>query len=773
MALINEGSAGTSPYKPIVKPKQQITREQILSKLPAAYQRSIQAQQGTPVQPTPMENKFISGGSPQGGVIGKALIERRIGQPIMVTRETPPYNPPRPPRIEPQQQIYARQYAETPEFQEYIRTPQGQQQLLAIQQSEAERRLTTPDTYKFSIPFLGTWDTGIKQPEWTAKYNISTVTVYNPEEARLKLAQNIIDRGDVYSGLATRTRLSRSFGEAGLRAITWPITLPQTAIKYFTGTGSATDVLGRINTGKTLFLPDVSKGISERTVAPTTGAIEGTISTFISGGKYNYLENLQKYPVESVFAGATELMGLYAGGKMVQTAKATTYRGLGYARQGIIKTTGFKVPGYEKISYYFPQRVFRRAWVKAGTTDIDKMMGTTYHTTKTLTPGGLSFAVGKTTGRRISWTLEQAGKSRGLKYSEGDILLGSSGTSRIGRSFYVKPKVLHELPSISTTPYGYVPTRFYRFSSPDVNYSSSISLLPKMNTPTGLVTRIEKLFKPPKGSYEDIGIWAKAQPKGRWGVIGPKMYLGGPETEINIFGKTTLKRYLPDTSTLFQRFKGYQYYSRVPLESGKFEVVPTVFTKIVHKGFPSNAKLLLESDKIRGIKEFLSPYSSTGKSTTSILSFGSMSSMLSRSYTVGSSSPSISSYPSKPSISSYVSKMYSSFGSSPSSIISKSSSIASVSRSISKSISSMSSSISPSSPSSIPSHISTPSYPIPYYNEDYYYNLKSRSKGHKMSIGYRYRHWNMPKLEDYFGDFKDFHSEAKKEINRFKKSMRY
>ena len=452
---------------------------------------------------------------------------------------------------------------------------------------------------------------------------------------------------ETYGMMPFFERSSFAVGSVFQSAALWPISLTQTGLKYVSGEGALTDPIERIKTGKTLGLfPDVVQTIEGQHMGPHGGinvAFSEVVGLFT--GDHSELEMAKKYPVETFFATIGEIGGLYVGGQALQMAKSSVIKGGGFIRSAAAKHR-ISLPSYSQISRYYPQTMLRSWWVRRGSKNIDDFIEIPYHSTETLTPGGLSFAPGSTPGQRIGWTIEQSRLSQELLHSEGQILLGSASGGRIGRHFAIQAKTIHELPSMSYAPYGYTPTRFYRLGA--VSYEApGLSLFPKFHLPSGFATRIKKLFQPPRGSYEEVGKWASQQPKGSWGVVGPKMIVGGRETEINLFGKTILERYLPSGSKkLLSRVKGYEYYVNVEGRS-----IPIVFTDPVHKGFPSAIELI--SEKIPSdVKEFFSLSSSTGAKSIPIINPGYLLSKISSS--VSRSAPSsyplsiISSVPSKP-----------------------------------------------------------------------------------------------------------------------------
>jgi len=425
---------------------------------------------------------------------------------------------------------------------------------------------------------------------------------------------------EYYKGLDIFGKATEVVGGSGISAMSWPVTLPETVIEYTT----KKDILPFTNFLQREYIGYGENAIGGGYVGGLTGeAIERIRRRNLNlGWQSEAMKVAASHPLEAIGATAGELFGLWMGGEAVHVGKVATIKGLGRTRQALQKTFDINLPGYTEIMYHMPHRYIRRWWVKRGTKSISDVMPIEFHSPETLTSGGLSFAKGETPLQRIRWTIEKTGETQQLKLSGKKYVLSASGSKRIGRTFMVKEKVLHELPAMSTTPYGYAPTRFYRFGPPRLEYSSSLTLFPRIKVPTGLVVRVKKIFQPPRGSYADVSTWAATQPKGSWGVIAPKMYMGGAEAEINIFGKTILKRFLPDTSnvTWLQRLKGYQYYTEVPLVGGKLtEYAPVVFTEPVHVGFPSGVRQILPKTGYTIRQIFSTSPSSELVSSTSLL----------------------------------------------------------------------------------------------------------------------------------------------------------
>ena len=101
-------------------------------------------------------------------------------------------------------------------------------------------------------------------------------------------------------------------GAAGM--ITAPVVLPQMGIKYVRGKGDLTDIMGRVETGKT-FLPDVGEALYK---AGPHGKGQGLISVgmseLITGGKAPSWEYAQEDLWGTFWGTAGEIAGIYALG---------------------------------------------------------------------------------------------------------------------------------------------------------------------------------------------------------------------------------------------------------------------------------------------------------------------------------------------------------------------------------------------------------------------------------------------------------------------------
>ena len=620
-------------------------------------------------------------------------------------------------------------YMSSKSWTDYISSDKGQRARQAVASSLHEKKITEPGTL---IPgWLNPFGGDIKQPQWMADLNVSTIAIYDYPTAERSIAEKqVLSGGDVYSGLGFRTRNIYSTSEAMLSAALYPVTLAQTGVKYVTGKGKITDPLGRIKSGKT-FLPDVGKKLAEDKITPTSGVISGSIGMFISPDESRYRETVMKYPIESGSASMGEFIGIYVGGKAVHAGKVT-----------IIKA-GHRIGIPSIPAKYNPLLRVRTGYWKAR----DKLglakevPPETVFQTKAL-PDKLSFAPGKTPAERIVETIKAFKKTKVLSGTD-DYLGVHSSTDP-----WMKPiawlRKGRESSGISIAPVGEGSPRFLRLTG-DVtpSYSTSgFSLFPKIKLPTAPIFSFSNLRRIPSylqdKSYELSNVFIKKKPGA---YIAPKLYKGGGEYEGILRGfarRLGTKQYtiIDDVAVPFPRFK--------LIEKGSMTVRESVFHSI-----PSN------------VKSFVSPFSIiTRKSTISMLSPSYLTSVITESkpsyssykkYSMSSSIPSysVSSSYSKVSRSSYVSDSKISYPSGYKSV-SKSSyktkSSPSIPSSSSPSLPSYSlSSMSSFSSSSMPS---VPSYPVPpaYYSSLKIKGTKGKASNKFLDDRYRFREFKLPSL---------------------------
>ncbi len=131
-----------------------------------------------------------------------------------------------------------------------------------------------------------------------------------------QLTMSPTERKDLYfSSLPLPVSAYTSFHKAGIGMALLPVTLPQTIVKYGTGTGSLLDPIGRISTGKTI-LPDVALEMQKVTSPSPSGLIGVGISEglgLLTGRHVGEWDRASKYPVETAFGTVGEVFGLLVG----------------------------------------------------------------------------------------------------------------------------------------------------------------------------------------------------------------------------------------------------------------------------------------------------------------------------------------------------------------------------------------------------------------------------------------------------------------------------
>lgn len=127
-------------------------------------------------------------------------------------------------------------------------------------------------------------------------------------------------RSSFYASRPFYIRAGITGSTAFTSAALWPVTLSQTGVKLLTGKG---DFFGRLETGKTLFLPDVGKAMYEMTPGGPSGVFSTLIGEGIAWGtgksSPGLWEQAQKYPVEFSIGTIGEIAGLVFGGKAAKS----------------------------------------------------------------------------------------------------------------------------------------------------------------------------------------------------------------------------------------------------------------------------------------------------------------------------------------------------------------------------------------------------------------------------------------------------------------------
>jgi len=570
-----------------------------------------------------------------------------------------------------EKQKLIKEYAESEELQKYFKTDRGLKQREVVATSLQEKAVKTPEV--LWPGWLNPFGDDIMQPQWMANLNVSSVSVLDYKEAEKVIAkkrlENIINPdAAIYENLGSRTRYLLSASESSRSAVLFPVTLSQAAVKYSTGKGKLTDVFGRIETGKTLLLPDVGKILGERKIDPTQGIISGSISEVLTLGKSEFSESLEKYPIETGFASFGEITGLIVGGKALQTTKVGAGIGYEYFKGGISKHFGINIPN---LAPYTPKNLLRKAWWKGKEKlGLAKKLSEEQVWDLRVLSGEKKFAELPGPGKQY-----QVFQSTRNLSKTGDVLGIHAAPSKF-RYITKIGKGSSESPGLSVSAFGRGSPHFLQISGYNKLglKSSSISLIPKFKAPTAPIFSFRNVFRLPKSirrsSYDVSGKYILEQPKGSYAWVAPKVELGGPELEAIVRGGSFIKR----TSNYY-----YTTFEKV--------VVPLPTYRIFGKGMPMGFVSRAVSNVPKSVKDFFS-YSYQYTPSISLVSpsyIGSVaiSNMYSASSIVSKPSyPSVSSFPSsKPSIisSSKISSIPS-YPSKPSS--SKPSSISSVSSSI-------------------------------------------------------------------------------------------
>ena len=144
-------------------------------------------------------------------------------------------------------------------------------------------------------------------------------------EARIRAQTHIPEYRDIfYEEMHPLQKVASAFTSSTIQTAAWPVTLPQTAVKYFRGEGEWTNVMGRISTGKT-YLPDVGMSLHMASPATAPGVISATLSDVMTGKPESW-EKMYERPVEALFSTGGELLGFKLGSIAAQKFWSGTAR---------------------------------------------------------------------------------------------------------------------------------------------------------------------------------------------------------------------------------------------------------------------------------------------------------------------------------------------------------------------------------------------------------------------------------------------------------------
>ena len=493
-------------------------------------------------------------------------------------------------------------YIESPDFKKYLKTPEGESEFSAILQDVQEKNMSETSKvdifgFKVDVPTgralsrglqsggYGTWPLWAGE-ETTAKERLATFRIFESDEQR---------KEKIFQSLGFPTRAYRSVAETGVSAVAYPITLPQTAIKYVTGEGNIFDFGGRVSTGDTLILPDVAEELGKRKVSPVQGVISGSIGEAFTWGESSFSDTATKYPVETLFASAGEIVGLWMGGHAYAKIKSGAMKSYDLFKTGMGKH-GINIPSFP--ARYRPTNIIRNQYwkwrVKRGKAielppELPMKEGTL--------PSDLSYASGSNPTERIADMFKKFKESQSFDPITGEMYNVGIHTTT---SPWLKPLVWmkkgRESAGVSFAPFGAGSPRFLRLSKiSDYYYGSSapttFSLIPKLNLPTAPLLHFGKIKSIPtylrNAPYKIIDKYIK---KNTGVYVAPKMYKGGGEYEVIARG--------------FALRQGVRYVTKI---EGVYVPLPE-FTLIGRGGLGFGQKIV-SNPFVSNVREFVSPVS--------------------------------------------------------------------------------------------------------------------------------------------------------------------
>jgi len=349
------------------------------------------------------------------------------------------------------------------------------------------------------------------------------------------------------------TKAYSTFFHSAVQTLASPITLSQLAVKYGTGKGKATDVLGRIGSGHTMGLPDIAVKLhGVRPGGPSgliaTGVSEGVGA--VSGQGSDAWARFRRDPLSGISGTAGEIFGALALGTGMQSAKATTLQGAGVIRKGLMARTNFNIPSYSSLVKYRPGYMLRTGYWRLKTKIglVEQLPEKpTWHA------GVLS---GKERFNILRGVKDQGEAQYNIfqetrKMFDDDSIYTIHATPNRFKRLTKVQEGSSESPGMSLAPYGEGSPTFLGIGK--VSYPSaegSISLLPKLHFPTAPVLRLKDVFRLPKhlrrASYKESGRFILEQKPGPYSWIAPKTELSPNvphEMEAILRAGSVLKRY--------------------------------------------------------------------------------------------------------------------------------------------------------------------------------------------------------------------------------------
>lgn len=343
------------------------------------------------------------------------------------------------------------------------------------------------------------------------------------------------------------TTAGKSFVQMGVGVLNFP----EFAVEEIGGRAYHGITQGKWN--KPITPPSWSpRGYYEKEVAPSVAGPSGAVGTAFSAATREFekktgawtpekelqyqsgLKIAQKYP-ETFIAGT---FGELLGGKGASQTFTLGKSEVGKGTVAVIK----KTTGKELV----PKALTPTNIVTEATSRLRQKLGLEkeiksekYFTPETSTYGQIPF---KKAVKEFEST-----KTTGLKPGEYTVShTAPSPLTIIPRTVKIKGST-SESPALSTSPFGRAVPQFLKID-PDLPTSYRISPIPKISKPTSPTIFLKEIYRLPKEARTDLAKSAeimKSQPKGKYGIIAPKMELGRlgkVEPEVLIWKGTKLTR---------------------------------------------------------------------------------------------------------------------------------------------------------------------------------------------------------------------------------------
>jgi hypothetical protein len=335
-----------------------------------------------------------------------------------------------------------------------------------------------------------------------------------------------------FEELPVGERYAQSFFQGARRALVGVWTFPVKATEW---------VIGKA-TGKPFEVPIFSPIIKKyeefersQDIAPP-GVISATVMSALGTEeqKAKIQEQFKKYPIEMYLGGLGEYYGAKAGIRTTHAAKTAVTR----AGLKIYTPLSKQFPSIskfaEKAVYYSPKEVLKRFWYskirRKPQVPPETWLGEAgpsgfVETTPSKTLAQLKRFPGEAPGTF------KLGHATGARWRPGTIVPAKLGTGRIGEMF-----------GTSFSPKGMVQEWFLRLKKTMPQYSTKMSILPKIWKRRAVEYgeyAVRPLPRAVRGTAAAASKFAAKRPD--IGYIAQKMYVGGIEPEIKLFGGLSYK----------------------------------------------------------------------------------------------------------------------------------------------------------------------------------------------------------------------------------------